>query len=99
MSKGTLPPLTEKAFMAQVVQAAALFGWVTYHTHDSRHSAAGYPDLTLVRPPRLVFAECKSESGKVTPAQATWLRLLRDAGQEVYLWRPSAWDEIEAALR
>src|SRR5688572_19177552 len=40
---------TERAFQAQVVKYARLMGWTAYHTHDSRRSQAGFPDLVLVR--------------------------------------------------
>ncbi len=43
--------LYEKPFQAQVVELARLSGWLTYHTHDSRRSQSGFPDLVLVRAP------------------------------------------------
>jgi hypothetical protein len=53
-----------------------------------------------VRPPRLVFAELKSETGTVKPAQAEWLDVLRAVpGLEVYVWRPGDMDEIARVLR
>lgn len=75
-------------------------GWRAYHTHDSRHSAAGFPDLVLVRE-RIVYAELKTTKGKLSPSQAAWMEALRAAGGEVYLWRPCCWNsgEIEAVLR
>ena len=36
-----------------------------------------------------IFAELKSETGQPTPEQYEWLEALAEAGQEVYLWRPS----------
>ena len=55
--------VSEKAFMDTILQAADLYGWWTYHTHDSRRSTAGFPDLVLVKPPRVAGApvhfECK----------------------------------------
>jgi hypothetical protein len=67
-----------------------LFGWTRYHTFLSVRSAPGFPDLVLVRPPRLIFAELKSETGKVTDAQQAWLALLEACpGCEVYTWRPA----------
>jgi hypothetical protein len=52
------------------------------------------PDLVLVRPPRLIFAELKSESGQVRANQTEWLDVLRLLpAAETYLWRPSDWDE------
>ena len=62
-------------------------GWDAYHPWLSTHSASGYPDLTLVRPPRLVFAELKSERGKTTDAQDRWLERLARCNAEAYLWR------------
>ncbi len=84
--------------MGQVVQLARLYGRLAYHTHDSRRSAAGFPDLTLVRGRRLLFAELKREAGRTTAEQDGWREALREAGQEAYLWRPSDWPSIETAL-
>ena len=94
-----VPPLKEKQFQAQVVKAARLYGWVALSTWNSKHSPAGEPDLRLIRPPRVVFAELKTENGRVTPAQREVMRLLSLCpGVEVYLWRPSDWDEIVKVL-
>jgi hypothetical protein len=95
---GTLH-VTEKAFMHSVIDLARLSGWLVYHTHDSRHSVAGFPDLVLVRHDVLLAAELKSQHGRVTPAQAQWLAAL-GAVQHVQatVWRPSDWDMIERRL-
>ncbi len=91
---------SEKTFQAQVLQLARLSGWVCYHTHDSRRSAAGFPDLVLVRPPVVVFAELKSESGKLRSEQEAWLEALRKCpGVMARLWRPGDWPEIESMLK
>lgn len=93
------PGGTEAAFQAQVVQLARLCGWATFHPWLSVKSAHGWPDLALARTGRLVLAELKSDQGKVTAAQQGWLDLLRTVeGIEVYLWRPSDFDEIERVL-
>lgn len=91
--------VAEKQFMAGVLEYASLHGWLAYHTHDSRRSAAGYPDLTLVRGGRLLFAELKGAQGRVSDAQAVWIGALRSAGCDVRVWRPGDWAEIEATLR
>jgi DNA primase len=79
---------------------ARLSGWLTYHTHDSRRSTAGFPDLVLVRPPAVLFAELKSESGALRPEQEAWLRkLARCEGVGARVWRPSDWPGIERTLR
>lgn len=91
--------ITEKQFESQVKDLAKLFGWRYYHTWRSIHSPAGFPDCVLVRPPRLILAELKSEKGNATPAQWEWLEDLGKCGTEVYLWRPSQFDEIALILR
>lgn len=51
--------------------------------------AAGFPDLVLVRTKdkRLVFAELKARTGRMTDAQYEWLNELKAVGAEIYLWR------------
>lgn len=105
---------TEHEFMRHVIAYAKARDWLVYHTHIAKRSAEGFPDLTMVREGRLVFAELKREKGgRVSLAQDTWLRELGRvehesavwAGAEViarpvrvYLWRPSDWPEIERVL-
>jgi thiol:disulfide interchange protein len=93
-----LPRITEKQFMAQVLRLAHLCHWRTYHTHDSRRSVAGFPDLVLLRGPRVVVAELKVGRNRPTPAQVEWLESWRAAGVPAYLWTPAEWGEIEAVL-
>jgi len=73
--------LTEKQFEAQVKDLAKIFGWKYYHTWRSIHSPAGFPDCVFVRPPRLIFAELKSEKGAVSEKQSEWLDLLKRCGE------------------
>lgn len=92
--------VSEQDFQATVMELAKLCGWLAYHPFDSRRSPEGYPDCTLVRAPRVVFAELKTEKGKATPHQQAWLAALREcSGVECYLWRPSDMDQITAVLR
>ncbi len=91
------PPATEKEFMAQVIALAKLRGFKVYHTHDSRRSESGWPDLVLVRD-RIFFVELKTEKGKVSAEQDDWLRAISIAGGIVCVWRPSMWAEIERVL-
>lgn len=75
-------------------------GFLVYHTHDSRLSEEGYPDCTLAKPRRLIFAELKDRRRKATHAQEVWLDVLRHSvpGVEVYFWRPSDWPQIVEIL-
>lgn len=79
---------SEAAFQAAVVEYAGLNGWLCFHPPDNRPITtktgrryvqaiqAGFPDLTLVRGPRLVFAELKADKGRVAQAQQHWLDAL-----------------------
>lgn len=98
--RDSLPPVTEKEFQRQVLDLAALFGWRVYHPFLSKWSERGFPDLTLCRPPRIIYAELKRDSGRVTPDQAEWLELLGDCpGVETFLWRPADLPTIATVLR
>jgi hypothetical protein len=97
--------LTERDWQAQVVQLAQLYGWRTYHTLRSQGSEAGFPDLVLVRPPMLLFAELKTDRGRIAPAQREWLGdfelVAAAAGAAVHVdvWRPSDFDRVHRLLR
>ena len=90
--------LSEKQLQSQIVQYAKLRGWRVYHTYDSRRSTAGFPDLVLVRDNHLIFAEIKSNRGKVTPEQRSWIEALTRTQCEIHVWRPDDWDYIETLL-
>jgi hypothetical protein len=94
----TPPKLTERGFQRQVIRLAKLFGWKAYHTHDSRHSPAGWPDLVLIRRPRVIFAELKTDRNHLTDDQRACLEELRACGQEAYEWHPRNWKSIERIL-
>ena len=92
--------ISEKDFLEQVRELARYEGWLSYHTYRSTRSEPGFPDLVLVRPPRLIFAELKTEKGRVTPAQRLWLDVLGRCNEvEAHLWRPSDWDQIVEKLK
>lgn len=89
--------LPEARFMADVLALAKMYGWMAYHTYDSRKSAKGFPDLVLVRD-EVLWIELKSKDGKVTMEQQQWLKALEHAGQRCYVWRPSERDQVEDIL-
>jgi hypothetical protein len=62
-------------------------------------NAAGLLDLILIRRPRVIWAELKSDRGKLTDAQIGTIAELRSSGQECYVWRPSDFVKIERILR
>lgn len=90
--------ISEKLFLAEVRALLNRAGWRSYHTHNSRKSDAGFPDLVAVREGRVLWIELKTEKGIVSAAQLNWIEDLKAANQEVFLWRPSDWKAIVATL-
>lgn len=76
---------SERDLDALVAGYAKAGGWLRYHTHDSRHSPAGFPDLVLVRPPEILFVELKRQKGKLSDEQRTWLRALEQCAYPDWL--------------
>ena len=103
MPKKTPGP-TEAQWQTEVLRIAKRWGWRSYHTRVSFGSTGGFPDLVMVRGrhgavgPRLIFAELKSETGTVKPAQQDWLDELTEYGVEVYVWRPSDVEQVVGVL-
>ena len=102
--------MTESELLDVVLETAALFGWRSAHfrpamtKHGWRTAVSGdgkgFPDLTMVRGDRIIFAELKSRRGQMSDDQWDWLDVLADVG-EVYVLRPEQWLDgtIEAVLR
>jgi hypothetical protein len=87
----------EAQAQATIVQLATWRNWFVYHTHDSRHSAAGFPDLVLVRE-RVAFVELKRDGEKPRAEQRVWLDALAAAGMEVYVWTLADFADIGRIL-
>jgi hypothetical protein len=80
--------VSEQALQQAVIQLARLLGIEWYHTHDSRRSRKGFPDLVLCGS-RVLYRELKTETGKVTPEQQRWGDRLQQAGEDWSVWRPA----------
>ncbi len=92
--------MTEAQWQRVIVDAAHALQWMVYHTYDSRRSNPGWPDLVLVKPPRLLAIEVKAEKGRVRPEQIIWLAALDQIpGVTAMLARPSDWGRIESLLK
>ncbi len=90
VSKRVAVRVPEAQFQHDVVSWARWWGWLVYFTHDSRGSPPGYPDLTLTRAGRLIFAELKSGAGTLSQDQRRWRTALQAVpGAEYFLWRPA----------
>jgi hypothetical protein len=76
--------------------------WATATQGDS-----GYPDLVLVHPgntvarmqAQVIYAELKTQRGKLTTGQQHWLDALQAAEQVAVVWRPSDLQDILKKLR
>ena len=110
MSRGSSLKLiteSEREFQREVIKIAESLGWYVNHALPgkgrNKHltlfiGKRGFPDLVLCRPPRLLFVELKSKTGKVSNDQQEWLDALRACDVEVYVWRPSDLERITAIL-
>lgn len=90
--------MSEAQFQQRIIDYCLLRGLLVFHDNDSRRNRAGFPDLVIVGDHGAIFAELKTDTGKVRPEQETWLLRLRAAGETAYIWRPSNWDLIVARL-
>lgn len=89
---------SEAAFQAQVVDAARIMGWRVQHSRPSQVGGkwmtaitgdVGFPDLVLAhRTKGVLFAELKTDTGRLSPDQVKWRDTLTAAGAEYHLWRP-----------
>lgn len=114
MGRAATKRVTEGEFTAQVIALAKLCGWTTAHFRPARTGAGGwrtavqgdgkgFPDLVLVKPPRLVFAELKVRPNRLDPAQLLWLEKLMGVagaspGLGYFVWFPEDWSDIERVL-
>lgn len=87
--------ISEKQWQEQVLDVAARYGWRTFHWPDSRRvTAPGWPDLSLLKGDRLLFAELKTRTGRLSTEQRVVLAGLIASGQEVAVWRPADLVEV-----
>jgi hypothetical protein len=103
------PAISEADFMRQVTDLAEILGWSWAHfrpaetargwrTPVSGPLGKGFPDLVLVKGPRLIFAELKRDGGKLTPDQERVAIALGGAAT-TYVWHPVDFDMIAETLR
>ncbi len=106
------PAITEAELQDGVIELARYLGWRVAHFRPAltRHGwrtpvqadGTGFPDLILVRGPRLLAVELKVAYGKVTEEQQAWLDSFACVeGADAFVWRPGDWHDgtIETVLR
>lgn len=99
--KAKKPQMTEAQWQKLIKELAEALGWMHYHTYDSRRSEPGFPDDVLLHPiqRRVIFAELKTDTGRVSSEQKRWLLMLRQSGQAAYVWRPKHYQIIVRILK
>lgn len=83
--------MSEAQLQTRVIKMAREAGWLCYHAWSSQHSAAGFPDLFMVKGDQIIAVELKRQDerkGKVSEHQWMWLDALAAAGVYAVVWRP-----------
>lgn len=98
----------EAQFQRCVIRYARDHGWLVQHVPSAEvrkgkhvtptQGHVGFPDLVMVREPRVIFAELKGAGGP-TSMQQVWLnRLGHCDGVEAFLWWPRDWRTVCSTL-
>ena len=92
--------LKEASWQKQVEQALDLYRWWWMHippnvvvcpkcqTRIYRSIRKGFPDILAIKPPHILWIECKTERGHVEPEQHQVKAMLEASGQLVLHVRP-----------
>jgi hypothetical protein len=110
----TVSAISERAFQDNVIALAKLFGWRVAHFRPAQtkhgwrtpmQGDKGFPDLVLAKGGRVVFAELKSDKGKLSADQKDWIAALdappgwdSEMSHEVHVWYPDDLDAIGKIL-
>lgn len=80
--------MPEAELQEAVRKMCADLGLFHYHPYSSVRSEPGWPDSVVIGR-RVLFRELKSEYGKLSAAQVQVSYLLKAAGANWKIWRPS----------
>lgn len=105
-----MPAESEEDFQSWVIDLAHTMGWLVAHFRAARTKTGwrtavsadgeGFPDLLLTRGAVTIFAETKSETGRLSPQQRVWLQTLAENPRNrCFVWRPADRPQIEEILR
>lgn len=90
--------ISEADFQQQVTDLCDLLHLKWHHETDSRRSKAGFPDLVICGPGGVLWLELKTQRGRVSKEQHSWIEALQTAGQEAYVARPGNLPAIKRRL-
>jgi hypothetical protein len=92
--------LTEAQWQKQVEEALDVFTWwwmhipsnvvvcSVCHSKNYRGIAKGFPDILAIKPPHILWIECKRERGQLDPEQKRVGAMLEACGQRWIHARP-----------
>jgi hypothetical protein len=83
--------MSEARLEEHVRGACKELGILRFHVRVSLGTTAGLPDDILIGPRGILWRECKTAKGKLTPAQVKTGEALTAAGQDWDCWRPADW--------
>jgi hypothetical protein len=105
-----MPPMndaSERLFQDNVKRIAKMTGWQIFHASPKQvrpgimvSDGPGFPDLVLVSTigRGIIWAELKTEQGRLSPIQKQWGQNILANGGEYYVWRPSQLELIAERL-
>ncbi len=106
--------ISEAEWQTVVIDLAHAFGYRCVHWRPARVLRDGietyetpvggdgkdFPDCIFFKKDHpVIYAELKSEDGKVRPGQQEWLELIASCSMaEAFLWKPSDYEEVIRVL-
>lgn len=93
--------MSEADLLRGVLALCAELHIVAFHSFDTkRDTVKGWPDLVLIGPHDVAFAELKGMSGQPSSEQTKLKYKIRSTGHAWMLWTPREWKsgEIRAIL-
>jgi hypothetical protein len=96
--------MTEAELQANVIELAHALGWLIVHQRPALTTSGyrtaiqgdkGFPDVVAAKDGRVLLAELKTQTGRLTAEQQRWV-----TASEAYVWRPENWfnGDIRRAL-
>ena len=79
--------ILEQQTQQAICELCDYLGLEWFHNPDSQRVRAGLPDLIIIGPRGVIYAELKSKTGKLRTKQDKIIKLLRQSGQKVFVWR------------
>ena len=93
-----LSSLSESQWLAWVMARAREYGWACYHTHDSRKSGAGFPDLVLTRPTGALLGQLTLTGEPMAAVTLVAAELKREHSPSMFTQAQAEWLERFAGV-